>query len=234
MDILSLLGQTASSSPPLLAALLIGAITSVAPCPLGSNVAAVAFLSRRPQTHAQAAATALSYAAGRGCTYAAIAIAFGIAGAAALHAISPLQTHSDLALALVLAACGLFLLAKLPSFPTICGHEKLAALSANGNLGAFLLGAALALALCPVSAALLFGAVLPLAVSNNDFAFIPLAYGIGTSLPVLAIPQIVQATRKTGAFAKTASALGRDSSRILGAAFMLASAYYALKQFVQL
>jgi cytochrome c biogenesis protein CcdA len=48
------------------------------------------------------------------------------------------------------------------------------------------LGALFALSFCPVSAALYFGSLIPLAVRCESSVLLPVAYGIGTALPVLA------------------------------------------------
>ena len=54
-----------------------------------------------------------------------------------------------------------------------------------GIWGALPLGAVLALAFCPVSAALFFGSLVPLATHNRSPVFLPVIYGIGTGLPVV-------------------------------------------------
>jgi hypothetical protein len=53
-----------------------------------------------------------------------------------------------------------------------------------GIWGALPLGAVLALAFCPVSAALFFGSLVPLATQNQSPIVLPAVYGIGTGLPV--------------------------------------------------
>ena len=54
-----------------------------------------------------------------------------------------------------------------------------------GIWGALPLGAILALAFCPVSAALFFGSLVPLATQNRSPILLPAVYGIGTGLPVV-------------------------------------------------
>jgi cytochrome c biogenesis protein CcdA len=54
-----------------------------------------------------------------------------------------------------------------------------------GAPGAFLLGAIFALAFCPVSAALFFGSLIPLALQSKFGLTLSFIYGIGTGLPVL-------------------------------------------------
>jgi cytochrome c biogenesis protein CcdA len=46
------------------------------------------------------------------------------------------------------------------------------------------MGTLFGLALCPVSAALFFGALIPLAIEEGSLILLPLLFGIGTGLPV--------------------------------------------------
>lgn len=54
-----------------------------------------------------------------------------------------------------------------------------------GVWGAGLLGVVFALTFCPVSAALFFGSLLPLAVKERSGVVLPLVYRVGTAVPVL-------------------------------------------------
>jgi len=228
MDVASILGETASSSPPIIAALLIGIITSVSPCPLGANLAAVAFLSKKADNKATAVLHSVSYALGRAVTYVAIAALGTVFGVAVGSAFMPLQTYSELLLALILAFCGLVLLKKINIDFGGMNAEKLRFLADKGGAGAFLLGAGLALAFCPVSAALFFGGLLPLVLSSKDWLLLPIAYGIGTAIPVLLAVPALHAAGKAGSGVKTLSRIGGFADSAIGWLFMLGSAYYLL------
>jgi cytochrome c biogenesis protein CcdA len=54
-----------------------------------------------------------------------------------------------------------------------------------GLAAAVLLGVLFALSFCPVSAALFFGSLIPLAVTNKSSLLLPAVYGIGTGIPVI-------------------------------------------------
>jgi cytochrome c biogenesis protein CcdA len=54
-----------------------------------------------------------------------------------------------------------------------------------GIWGAFPLGALFALSFCPVSAAVFFGALIPLAVESGSRFLLPILYGVGSALPVV-------------------------------------------------
>ena len=226
MDVVSLLGSLAVSSPPLFAGFLLGLMTSVSPCPLGSNLAAIAVLSKDAKSHRGIAVVSLAYSAGRSLTYIIASAVVGFAGAAAFQVLTPLQYHYDLILSLILGMAGLMLLGKLSFNLPALNSDKLRFLAEKGLIGAFFLGAALALVFCPVSAALFLGGVIPLVVSAKDWLLIPIAYGVGTAVPVLVLPQAVHATKKAGKSIRLVGSVGRFTSTFLGVVFILASAYY--------
>ena len=228
MDIASFLGQTAASSPPIVAALLIGIITSVSPCPLGANLAAVAFLSKKAGSRANAMLNSFSYALGRAVTYVAIAALGTVFGVAVGAALMPLQAYSGLLLAVILAFCGLVLLKKINIDLGGMNAERLRFLADKGGAGAFLLGAGLALAFCPVSAALFFGGLLPLVLTSKDWLLLPIAYGIGTAIPVLLAVPALHTAGKAGSGIKLLSKAGGIADTAIGWLFMLGSAYYLL------
>ncbi len=60
-------------------------------------------------------------------------------------------------------------------------------IKSKGLLGALILGSLFALTFCPVSAALFFGSVIPLAANEQSRQLIPAIYGIGTGLPVVVV-----------------------------------------------
>jgi len=228
MDIASLLGETASSSPPIVAALLIGIITSISPCQLGANIAAVAFLSKKADSRATAALHAVSYAIGRAVTYVAIAALGTIFGVAIGAALMPLQTYSNLLLALILAFCGLVLLGKIDIGLKGMNAEKLKFLADKGEIGALLLGVGLALAICPISAALFFGGLMPLVLTAKDWLLLPIAYGIGTAIPVLLAVPALHAAGKAGGCVTPLSRIGGFADTAIGWLFLLGSTYYLL------
>ncbi|MDI6781446.1 MAG: sulfite exporter TauE/SafE family protein [bacterium] len=90
------------------------------------------------------------------------------------------------ALGPLLIITGLFLLEvitlKLPGLSLSQKHHN--KLIEAGAPGAFLLGLIFTLAFCPVSAALFFGSLIPLALNSQAGTILPFVYGIGTGLPV--------------------------------------------------
>ena len=229
MDITALIGQAAGQSPPFLAAFFFGLLTSISPCPLGANMAAIAFISKKAGSAAHSLVPSFSYTLGRSVTYTCFAMLSGFAGMAAASLFIPLQAYSDVVLALILAIAGFALLGKLNLSFNMINSDKLKFLADKGASGAFLLGAALALVLCPVSAALLLGGMLPLVVSTGDWFFIPVIYAIGTSLPVLIFAPVLGQVDGVGKKIDYLHDVGDRLTVLIGIIFLLGSAYLLLQ-----
>jgi cytochrome c biogenesis protein CcdA len=105
-------------------------------------------------------------------------------------------------------------------------HNKLVE---AGAPGAFLLGAVFAFAFCPVSAALFFGSLIPLAIQSKIGVILPFIYGIGTGLPVLVFAVAIAAgvTSLKSWFNKLTK-LEYYMRKATGIIFILVGAYYAL------
>lgn len=167
-------------------ALWLGLLTSVSPCPLATNLAATAYLSRRVESRRRAIAGSAAYILGRVAAYSVIAglLAFGLASAPAVSRNLQRWMAPLLGPLLVLTAMVLLGLISLPfqsSFATQASAEKWAS---RGWFGEFALGFLFALSFCPVSAALFFGSLIPLALGSGSVAAPVVFYGIGTAGPV--------------------------------------------------
>lgn len=173
----------------LTAATWLGLLTSVSPCPLATNVVAISFLSKNVGSPWRAVAAGLSYACGRMLSYGILA-AIIVTGLLSTSSLSlGLQHYLSKVIGPVLVVSGMMLLDLIPVRLPSIGHEShLRVLAGKGTLlGALLLGAILALAFCPVSAALFFGSLIPLAVADNSPFALPFVYGLATSAPVLVL-----------------------------------------------
>ena len=168
-------------------ALWLGILTSISPCPLATNIAAVSFLSKRIN-HPKAVLWAGSaYTLGRMIAYTLLGIAI-IASLVSIPSVANfLQKYMNRVVGPILLLVGLFLLdvicLNIPGFSL--SREKQEFLANSGGKGAFLLGAIFALSFCPISAALFFGSLIPLALNSKVGMILPLFYGIGTGLPVM-------------------------------------------------
>lgn len=184
-----------------LAAAWLGLMTSVSPCPLATNIAAVSFLVRRLDTKRRAIAGVLAYATGRAVAYVAVGVlvAWGIATAPQTSRF--LQTVLEPFIGPLLIVVGLVLLGWIPlrlSFgPAKPGATE--GLANRGLPGAFLLGVLFALTFCPTSAALFFGSLLPLSLTAPAQLPLFVIYGLATAVPVTIVALAVLFGAQAGA-----------------------------------
>jgi sulfite exporter TauE/SafE len=176
-------------------ALWLGILTSISPCPLATNIAAVSYVGRQVGSTRAVLLTGGLYTAGR-------TLAYVVLGAAAVWSLmsmvavsSFLQGGFHRALGPLLIVVGLLLLGifklNLPGFGVSNGLQE--RVDRWGVWSAGLLGIVFALSFCPVSAGLFFGSLVPLAADRSSPLLLPTLYGIGTALPVAAFAVLLAA-----------------------------------------
>ena len=216
---------------PLFAALWLGILTAISPCPLATNIAAVSFISRQVGRRASVVLSGVVYTLGRAITYGVLGFVL-VRTAVDVPALSMfLQTHINRFLGIVLVLVGMFLLDLIPfHFPGLDISNRVAErLERVSLVGPLLLGSAFALAFCPVSAALFFGGVIPLAVQNQSSFMVPLGYSIGTGLPVLVFAVIIALSAGSlGKIYRGVERIDYWSQRITGLVFIGIGIYYVL------
>lgn len=170
-----------------LTAFWLGILTSISPCPLATNLAAVSYLGRDASRPLTVIKGGLLYTLGRVIAYAAIAslIVKSILGAPGTSLW--LQTTINLFLGPILVLVGMVLLEllQLPTTSSNWWNSCRERAQKMGPAGAGFLGFLFALSFCPVSAALYFGSLIPLAINGESPLWLPAIYGVGTGLPVL-------------------------------------------------
>ncbi|MBI5836785.1 MAG: sulfite exporter TauE/SafE family protein [Candidatus Eisenbacteria bacterium] len=174
-------------------ALWLGILTSISPCPLASNVAAVSYISKHAGSSRRVWMAGALYCLGRALTYLAVGSVV-VASVLSLPSVSMfLQREMNRILGPLLVLIGLLTLGwlRLPgiTMPGTRAWQERAARS--GPLGAGLLGILFALSFCPVSAGLFFGSLLPLTAASDSPVLLPLVYGVGTGLPVAVLALLI-------------------------------------------
>jgi cytochrome c-type biogenesis protein len=165
----------------------LGLLTSISPCPLATNIAAISFVGRDAGRTSRVLYAGILYAAGRVLAYTVIG---GLVVASVLSAPGVslwLQSNISLFVGPLLVLVGMILLGLLElPFSSGSGWTGLRdRIQKLGLAAAVLLGVLFALSFCPVSAALFFGSLIPLAVTNKSSLLLPAVYGIGTGIPVI-------------------------------------------------
>ena len=174
-------------------ALWLGILTSISPCPLATNIAAVSFLGRRVDAPWKAVLAGLSYTAGRTLAYVGLAIIV-IAGLLSIPGVSMfLQRHMSQVLGPILVVTAILLTGwipiRMPGFGNTATRVQQS--ESGGVLFAGFLGILFGLSFCPVSAALFFGSLVPLSLEQDSWVILPSLYGIGTALPVVVLAVLV-------------------------------------------
>lgn len=168
-------------------ALWLGILTSISPCPLATNLAAISYIGRDASRARLVFWAGLLYTLGRVIAYTALAALVVASILSAPGTAVWLQRNINLFLGPLLVLVGMVLVGLL-ELPLPAGNfwsgyrERVQKL---GIAGAGLLGLLFALSFCPVSAALFFGSLIPLAITERSPLLLPAVYGIGTGVPVL-------------------------------------------------
>jgi cytochrome c-type biogenesis protein len=224
-------GFTDGTSIAAATAFWLGLLTSVSPCPLASNIAAVAYIGKGIATPRRVLAAGVLYTAGRAVAYALLGSLLVASLATVVGLSNALQRIVNQLLGPILVVAGMFLLELLAWSPRSIGaSERLQRRAERWGLwGAAALGAFFALSFCPVSAALFFGSLIPLAVSTGAPVFMPTVYGVGSGIPVLAFAVLVACGSKalSGAFGRITK-LEVWARRSTGVVFIVVGAYYAM------
>jgi cytochrome c-type biogenesis protein len=171
----------------------LGILTSISPCPLATNIAAVSFISRNLGSSKKVVWSGLLYAAGRMLTYVVIAV-LAVASLLSLPEVSFfLESNMHKIIGPLLIVVGIILLDVLPiSFSTFFAGNSLQEKAGKwGIWGSGILGIVFALTFCPLSAALFFGSLIPLAIDGKSAIMMPSVYGLGTALPVIAFALVM-------------------------------------------
>ncbi len=170
----------------LLSALWLGLLTSVSPCPLATNVAAVSFVSRRFSNHTAVLSAGVLYTLGRVFTYTLLGafLVTGLINASRISFFLQFSIGKFLGPAMILVGMVVLDLIRIP-LPKGRWLSRMEERAGRwGQPGSVVLGILFAIMFCPVSAALFFGGLIPLAVEQKSSFLLPTLYGIGTGLPV--------------------------------------------------
>ena len=212
-------------------ALWFGILTSISPCPLATNIAAISFISKHLDSTSRILGAGLAYTIGRMIAYLVVGIAV-ISGLMSIPGVANfLQKYMNIILGPLLIIVGMFLLEliTLNLTGTRVTKNVEARAERGGILGAGLLGILFGLSFCPVSAALFFGSLIPLAISHESRFVSPSVYGVGTALPVVIFALIIAFSAKSlGKAFNHLKSFEIWARRITGVLFILAGIYYAL------
>lgn len=214
-------------------ALWLGVLTSISPCPLATNIAAVSFIGKRVGSMQSVLLSGALYTAGRMLTYCVLG-AGAVFGLLSIPDVSMfLQRNMNRILGPALFVTGLILLdiIGIPALRGGIGCRIRERIKSGGVWSAGLLGIVFALSLCPVSAALFFGSLIPLALKHESPIILPSVYGFGTGLPVFFFAVLLAFSAKTvGRAFHLLTRFELWARRITGIVFILSGVYICLNE----
>ncbi len=214
---------------PLLTAFLLGILTSISPCPLATNITAIAYISREIKTIKNTLLNGLFYTLGRGISYTLLAtlIYFGLS----TFKISGIfQGWGDKVLGPVLIIIGLIMFGVIKI--NLGGHnekiEKIKEwLSQKGYIGSLLLGVLFALAFCPYSGVLFFGALIPIVLKSAESLILPPIFALGTGLPVIIFSFLIAfSMQKVSKAFQVVQKVEKVMRYIVASVFLITGIYY--------
>ncbi len=217
-------------------AVWLGILTSISPCPLTANIAAISYISGRIDKPSKVLLSGLLYTFGRILVYLALGVVI-VYGATSIPGLSfKLQSIMEPVLGPLFIAVGLLLLGvfSLNIGGGGMSDKMRARIDKMGIWGALPLGVILGMAFCPVSAALFFGSLIPLAIERSDPFLLPSLYGIGTAVPVVLFAFLIAfAANKVATAFKKITTAEIWVRRITSAILVLLGIYMTVKYFVK-
>jgi len=210
----------------------LGIMTSISPCPLATNIAAISFIGRQVGNRRRVLISGLLYTLGRAFTYMLLGALLVTSLLSTPHVSQMLQKNMNKILGPILIIAGMVLLELIHLSPGggLGISEKMRAHAEKmGTWGAALLGIVFALSFCPVSAALFFGSLIPLSVKSGSSTLMPILYGIGTALPVVAFAILIAlGAHSVGKVFGNIIRLELWARRITGIIFIGVGVYFSL------
>jgi cytochrome c-type biogenesis protein len=236
MDLLQFLGTMGHSTVPVIAAFFIGLMTAISPCPLATNITAIAYISKRIDNNRHTLLTGFIYTLGRMAAYIAVASVIIFFGMNIQIIALTLQYYGERLLGPFLLLCGIYLL-DIFHFDRLTVGDRFSRftsgisrrLADKGYVGAFLLGVIFALSFCPFSAVLFFAMLIPLALGASDPVIIPAVFAIATGLPVIVISYLL--VRSAGKCSGIVQKIGIAEiwiRRAVAVVFIVVGVYYII------
>jgi cytochrome c biogenesis protein CcdA len=215
---------------PALTALILGLMTAISPCPLATNITALAYIGKEIGDKRRIFLNGIIYTLGRIISYTLVGLIIYY-GASRLDISIFFQKYLNRFLGPLLIIIGLFML-DIFRFNKTGGGKWISRLeekiNAGRSWGAFLLGLLFALAFCPYSGMIYFGMLIPITISSASGLYLPVIFAIATGLPVIIMAWLLAYTvRGVGNFYRNLKIFELWFRRIVAVIFILIGLYYS-------
>lgn len=225
-----------NSQFPVMTAFILGLMTAISPCPLATNITAIAFIGKNIENKRKVFINGLLYTLGRAITYVTLGVVLFF-GASQFHVASFIQSNGEKFLGPLLLIIGVFMLdfikIKIPGLGNIT--EKFQNSEKQGSgISAILMGILFALAFCPYSGVLYFGMLIPITISSTSGLILPLVFAIATGLPVIIFAYLIAFTLSgVGKLYNGLKVFEFWFRRVVSAIFILVGLYYICIFYIQ-
>ena len=236
-----------NSQVPVITAFLLGLLTALSPCPLATNVTAVAYIARscmdgnenNGNARRRVLWSGILYTLGRTLAYTilgALLIFIIRQGADTFGLQQVISEWGELILGPALVIIGLFMLfgdrLHLPKLSLTPSPSPKGEGSYKGNMGSLLLGILFAMAFCPTSGLLYFGMLIPMSAEATAGYLLPLVFAIATALPVLVVAWVLAYSMQSlGKVMGKISIFQRWFNRVVAILFIGVGIYYSITMF---
>ncbi len=175
-----------------LGCLTLGIMTTLHPCPLSSNIAAISFISGVSLNKKRQVFALINFSLGYMFALVGMALILNYSMIAVPKLSIFLQSTISSFLGPLLILVGMVLsgMIKIKSlFNTVLFGKKV--LRSGSILYSFPIGVILAMTFCPATASLYFGIMIPLSIKSSQILVFPLLYALGAVLPIAATSMLI-------------------------------------------
>ncbi|MFC2100511.1 aromatic aminobenezylarsenical efflux permease ArsG family transporter [Bacteroidota bacterium] len=213
---------------PVFSAFILGIMTAISPCPLATNITAIAFIGRDIQNKKMIFINGLIYTLGRAISYTSLGMLFYF-GASQFKIGGFFQSNGEKFLGPLLVIIGIlmfdFIKIRFPGFSKLTRNYEEKGITSFWS--ALLLGILFALAFCPYSGVLYFGMLIPMTVASAKGLILPVVFAIATGLPVIIIAWLLAFTvSEVGSFYNNIRIFEKWFRKVVAIVFIAAGLYY--------
>jgi len=219
----------------IIAALVLGLMTAISPCPLATNISAIGFISRDIEDSKRVFMSGLVYTLGRVISYTGLAVILYF-GASQMQISMIFQGWGEKLLGPILIIIGLFMLDVIKiKFPRFSGlTEKIGNRSKGSYWSSLLLGIVFALAFCPYSGVLYFMMLIPMTISSASGLFLPVVFAVATGIPVIIFAWfLAYAVSNVGKLYSKIKTFEIWFRRVVSVLFILVGLYYVIDLWIK-
>jgi cytochrome c-type biogenesis protein len=216
-----------NNNSPIIIAFVLGLMTAISPCPMATNITAIAYTSKDIENRKQVFYNGLIYTFGRIIGY--FSLAFIIYLGFSKYQVSKIfEQHGEKYLGFILLVFGIIMLdfisLRIPFISKL--NQKLTSpRKAVSFWSVLIMGILFALAFCPYSGVIYFGMLIPLTTEQG--LFLPVIFAITTALPVIIISYLIAFTVSgVGNFYNKIKVFEKWFRRIIAIVFIASGLYF--------